>query len=372
MNLHLLPDEKIVNRTIEIFESVFPGKNKYLVFLNGKASKYVDNRHPNICLTQYGSNDFKKFVGETKQYDKIIIHYLSHYSIKFLNEIEHDNIYWIEWGYDLFNMLLEPRGYRIYYQDSVLDKFIYRNKIVEFVHKKLRFLFPSKAALAAIAKIKYFVPDSMYDEYPLLLKYYPQFKHLEYKEFFYYPIQQVVDNSIYNKRCYGANIIIGNSASLTGNHLEVLRILSKIDLGERLVKLPLSYGGSPDYVRFLTDQGTSLLGDRFYSLTSYLSLNEYNNFLLDASYYIYNNYRQEAVGNILVALFFGGKVFLSDNSPLLAFYKRLGLVIYAVSDLSKESLNTPMAEEDVLNNRKIIELHYSLNRLYNLVKHNFS
>ena len=41
------------------------------------------------------------------------------------------------------------------------------------------------------------------------------------------------------------------------------------------------------------------------------------NFLLSADVFIYGNWRQEAVGNILIALFIGGKVFLDEKNPLL-------------------------------------------------------
>ena len=240
-----------------------------------------------------------------------------------------------------------------------------------FAHKYLKFLFPDNNRKHAIKKVKYFVPDSMYDEYPLLLQYYPQYKHLEYREFFYYPINQVVDETIKGELCHGNNIIVGHSGSFTGNHIEVIDLLSQIELGNRQIKFPLSYGGSQNYRSYIVKYGKGKLKDKFTAVTDYMPLEEYNNFLLDASFYIYNNYRQEAVGNILVTLYFGGKVFLSDKSPLFSFYKRLGLVIYGVSELSKKSLSLPIDGESVINNRRIIEKHYSLDRLYQLVKQNF-
>lgn len=372
MRLHILPDEKIINRTIETFEHVFPNENKYVIISLKGFCRYVTQTNLNITVVKPNSPAFWKAIGNTEDYDSIIIHLMTAYAAKFINKIDHPSIYWIEWGVDLFDNMLEPRGFKMYYNESIMYSYVHKSIKGWLAHKYLKFLFPSRSVKRAIKKVHYFVPDSMYDEYPLLLKYYPQYDHLEYKEFFYYPIDQVLDANLRTEYCHGSNIIVGNSGSFTGNHFEVINILSKINLGDRKVKFPLCYGGSEQYRNDIIKEGEQKLGDKFKALTEYMPLQEYNQYLLDASYYIYNNYRQEAVGNILVALYFGGKVFLSDNSPLLKFYKRLGLIIYPVSSLSEYNLNHPLDDKSIQKNRKIIESHYSLDRLYSLVKQNFS
>ena len=371
MRLHILPDEKIINRTIETFEHVFPNDNKYIILSKTGKSRYVDVNAKNVYSLTIDSREFWDIVGNVTLYSSIVIHCLTPRAVRFLDKIKHDNIYWIEWGVDLYNILLEPRGFKLYSDDKEIEKYIYHSKWSRILHKFFSFLYPRKIYRRAIRKVRFFVPDSMYDEYPLLLSYYPQYSNLEYREFFYYPIDQVVNVSIREKRCHGSNIIVGHSYSYTGNHLEVMKLLSKLDLSNRLVKFPLSYGDSERYRDYLLGQGKKLLGGKFSPLTNYMSLDEYNNYLLDASYFIYNSYRQEAVGNILVALYIGGKVFLSDNSPLLKFYKSIGLIIFPVSSVSNESLSIPLQEEDIVHNRGIIEKHYSLERLYQLVEQNF-
>lgn len=372
MRLHLLPDEKIINRTIEIFEHVFPEGNKYVIFSRTDSCRYVSEGQKNVFVAKPDSIEFWGAIGNVKQYDSVIIHLMTSYAIDFINKIEHPSIYWIEWGVDLFDNMLEPRGFKMYFDEKIMFKYVYKSIKRRLAHKYCKFLFPSRATKNAIKKVKYFVPDSMYDEYPLLLKFYPQYNHLQYREFFYYPINQVVDSSIKDEFCHGRNIIVGNSGSFTGNHFEVIDILSKIDLGNRKVKFSLCYGGSEQYRADVVKMGQEMLGNKFEALTSYIPLDKYNQYLLDASFYIYNNYRQEAVGNILVALYFGGKVFLSDNSPLLTFYKKMGLVIFPVSALSDDILNHRLDKESVWKNRELIEKHYSLERLYSLVKQNFA
>lgn len=372
MRLHILPDEKIIDRTIETFEHVFPGDNKYYIISTTGVFNHVDLEKRNVFpITSVKNDEFWSQIGDVSSYSSIIIHYLNNSAVYFLNHIKHPNIYWIEWGYDLFNNLLEPRGFKLYTEGEGIERFVYNSKISLFLHRYCSFIYPRRSVKRAISKVRYFVPDSMYDEYPLFLSYYPQYKNLVYKEFFYYPIDQVVNEKIRGEKCKGNNIVVGNSCSFTGNHIEIIKRLSTLGLHDRKIKFPINYAGSDEYRKYVIEVGNSLLGDMFEPLTIFMTLDEYNNYLLDASYFIYNNYRQEAVGNILVALFIGGKVFLSDNSPLLRFYKNLGLIIYPVSDITQESLNKPMEITDIITNRSIIEKEYSLKRLYELVKQNF-
>jgi len=371
MRLHILPDEKIINRTIATFEHVFPRDNKYVIISISGNCRYVTENQINVYVTKPNSPEFWDSIGNVGDYNSIIIHLMTAYAADFINKIVHPSIFWIEWGVDLFDNMLEPRGFKMYYDESVMYPYVHKSLKSRIAHKYFKFLFPSRKVKRAIEKVRYFVPDSMYDEYPLLLEYYPQYKQLEYKEFFYYPIDQVIDSTIRKELCHGNNIIVGNSGSFTGNHFEVINILSKLNLKDRKVKFPLCYGGSNQYRNDIIKMGNNKLGDKFDALIDYLPLDKYNQYLLDASCYIYNNYRQEAVGNILVALYFGGKVFLSDNSPLFTFYKRLGFVIFSVSAISDDSLN-PLDKESIQNNRTLIEKHYSLERLYNLVKQNFA
>lgn len=372
MRLHILPDEKIINRTIDTFEHVFPNENKYIVISNSGIFNHVNVNQANVYpVVSVKGSDFWRIVGDVSTYSAIIIHYLTNNAVYFLNKIKHPNIYWIEWGYDLYNNLLEPRGFQLYSNPAEIESFVYSSKRSKYLHKYFSFLYPRRSVKQAISKIHYFVPDSMYDEYPLLLSYYPQFKHLVYKDFFYYPIDQVVSPSLRDERCCGKNIIVGNSCSFTGNHLEIIRLLSSLDLGDRKVKFPINYAGTPEYRNFIIENGKKSLGQQFEPLLYYMTLDDYNRYLLNSSYFIYNSYRQEAVGNILVALYIGGKVYLSDKSPLLNFYKSLGLIIYPVSSLSVQSLNETLKEEEIIHNKSIIEKHYSLNRLYQIVRENF-
>lgn len=375
MNLHVLPDEKIVCRTISVFEMVFPNDNKYIILLsNGSKSRYVDgNSNLQIGVLEYGTKGFWDYVGDTSCYDSIIIHYLSEESASFVSSIAHSNIYWIEWGGDLYNTFLFRRGFQLYRDEKFVARMKYPYVPFSLYSKISTYLREKKITkfYQAVYKVKYFLPDSMYDEYPLFLKYYKEFSHLIYKKFFYYPLDIILGEDLIDKRVNGFSIVIGNSCSFTNNHLYIYDILKKKKI-ENEVITPLSYSGNQRYREYLTRKGYEFFGDRFTPLINYVSLSEYNEILLRANSFIYGNLRQEAVGNILIAFFIGGKIFLDEQNPLYDFYKSIGLHFYNLSEISQENLNTSLDLCYVDMNRKILYDLYSSEVLLKTIRDSFS
>lgn len=374
MRLHIVPDEKVINRAIKAFDSVFPDENIFIVILRGGnvRPQYVKELK-NVYFSAYGNAAFWNIVGDINKYTAIIVHFFTSESVKFVMSINHPDIYWIAWGADLYNGLLESRGFQLYADKKILWR-ISPKKIPYLLYTLLYKILLHKRVYnmcKAVQKIHYFVPDSMYDEYPLLLSYYPEFAHLEYKDFFYYPIDEILGPTLYLSKTKGNNIIVGNSSSPSGNHILVFQRLKDLDiLHDRKVLVPLSYGNMR-YADYITKNGKLYLGDKFVAVRHFMPLEEYNRFLLSANIFIYGNWRQEAVGNILIALFIGGKVFLEEKNPLFNFYKSQGLAIFCMSELTEKQCLFPLSEEDVATNRRILEKLYSKKRLYRLIKENF-
>lgn len=373
MRLHIVPDEKVINRSVDAFNEVFPGENIFIVLLKGKRTflQYVQTKD-NVLYLKYNTNIFWKTIGDLKRYDSVIIHFFSAESIDFVNSINHPKIYWIEWGADLYSGLLEYKGYQLYSDYKILWRI--SNKKIPFniynLLYKIQLRKNTHKLLRAVKKIRYFVPDSMYDEYPLLLSYYPELSHLEYKDFFYYPIDEVLGTELYDSVTNGTNIIVGNSASPTGNHLSVFDKLRNLNLGEKKILVPLSYGNIK-YSNYISRIGDEYFGSKIETIRDFMPLEDYNKFLLSASVFIYGNWRQEAVGNILIALFIGGKVFLDEKNPLLKFYRDRGLIIFSLEELNENILNEQLSLSDIEKNRGILKELYSKERLHQLIKLNF-
>ena len=232
MILHLSLDEKVIDRCIESFEQVFPGQNRYIVLVKTEnGPRYVKSDKP--IFTEYGTQDFWEAVGAISQYDSIILHTMN---LNFVNTI-----------------LYVSRGYKLFYEEDTDWRFSHIRvpKIIYRCIKNIYSKYYINQVIPAVKRIRYFVPDSMPDEYSLLLSYYPELKHLQYRNFFYYPIDEVVQANMMHCQELGKNIIVGNSSSVSGNHKEAFEFLSKINIGDSKVIVPLSYGNMKyaDYVK---------------------------------------------------------------------------------------------------------------------------
>ena len=58
MRLHLLPDEKIINRCIASFEEAFPGENKYIVVPAKVQNNGYVTAQNNVFFCKSDSKDF--------------------------------------------------------------------------------------------------------------------------------------------------------------------------------------------------------------------------------------------------------------------------------------------------------------------------
>lgn len=411
MILHFVNDEKVINRTVEMFESVYPGQNIFVVSNRmHHPFKYVTGRPHVFSRSEFFKNDCFKDVffrrGSAASadsaggaddviatQDKIIIHLLNKRKISLLRCMDLKRlkacgvkIYWIIWGLDLYNNLLEPAGFKIYDIDSLsiagvrpsvgnffafvgrLNRKFSANMIVQFVQKY----------------VDYVVTDTTENDYDYLLKYYPSLAGKPRKDFFYYPVDVVLgedllkqllrsDNEEKNdggvcSSSGAGNIIIGNSGSASNNHLYAMSKIASLNLGARKVYVPLSYSCIKRYKRCVLEGGHKLLGDRFCPLLDFMPLEEYNKLQLSISVAIYGNWRQEAAGNILVFLFIGSKVFLSKRNPVYEWALAHGLKVFELEGITQEQLDAPLTASEKISNREIVKNSFTKERLLQLIK----
>ena len=139
-------------------------------------------------------------------------------------------------------------------------------------------------------------------------------------------------------------IILGNSATITNNHIEALKKLAHIKDNIQ-VYCPLSYGDSK-YAQKVIYAGKKLLGDSFIPLLDYMNKDDYWQLLYNCDIGVFNLDRQQALGNINTLLQFQKKVFLRKDSPLYNYYHRLGIETYDLSVIDDMSIEK-LKEKDV-------------------------
>ena len=76
------------------------------------------------------------------------------------------------------------------------------------------------------------------------------------------------------------------------------------------------------------------------------------------------------MGNIIVMLFLGHRIYLSKNNSILNFFKKNNLIVFSFEDDFKIYGTQPLEYEEIKRNRNIIKnlfskgsLFYSLNKI---------
>lgn len=360
MLLHLFDDEKVVNRTIELFEKAFPDNNIFICFLHSNFSKYV-SPHKNLYFFKEGDWIDKNSLTKI---DKVLIHYLSYQKIDFINYYLRPDIacYWLMWGGDLYNTHLVYEGFPIYYEPWYLGpKFL----VYKFL-SKFKIRIPSRKKMLSFIRdrITYFISDS---DFEVAHKYISQYINgKQVKGFSYYSIDTIL-GPLKNERIQSDNIMIGNSASFTNNHTYAFKYLSNLDLKKKKVIMPLSYGGSEKYKQHVIKKGKEKFGGSCCPLLEFIPLDDYNQLMLSTGICVFANWRQEAFGNIVMGLYLGAKVFMSNRSPLFDYLKRKDLIIYELETIQQSDIDLQLSDSERINNRRIIEGMFSEETILNNV-----
>lgn len=128
-------------------------------------------------------------------------------------------------------------------------------------------------------------------------------------------------------------ICLGNSATKTNNHIEAMEFLSKYKNENIRIICPLSYGDK-DYASEVIACGKKIFGDKFEPLTDYMSKEEYFKILSDCKIGIFNNDRQQGMGNINALLAMGAKVYMKTNTSMWKMYtNERGYALYDIENI---------------------------------------
>lgn len=367
--LHFFTDGKVVNEAIESFETVFPKENMFVVLSkDGKSS--IVKPHDNTLFISFKSPKLKDIIKDSKEFSEVIFHSMDYEFSLIIQHMEHPNINWVVWGGDMYESLLYRKGYQLYIDEENLFK-VRSGKLPVVLYKALigvRDYYYYKSQVRANKKIKSvcaFRPD-----YDLLVKYYPEFRRCQNKEFFYYPIEKMLDERTKNSFVSGDNIWVNPAAGYNGNHIDIIKRLSQFKHLRKVI-VPLSYGITY-WAKYVEKEGKKILGDNFEPLMTFLPKEDYYNKYLSSNSFVFGHLRQCAVGNIIIALYLGAKVFLFKANPLYDYYKSMGVVIFSIDDeLTEENAYTPLSYENRRRNRQIMVDHYSVQRQLAVLKELF-
>ena len=362
-------DEKVIDSFISMMESIYPDSSVYLVILSSDEPRLVKSRKDVVFLRK-NTKELKQYLNNVSDFNHICLHSIG--GEKYYSYIKHPSISWVIWGADLYESYLTFKGYKLY--DSLNEHYKVRaGRMPVILYKCLTYLRDYRhyhSERNIINKLRYIITDNGCD-YGVFKDYCPRSGITYLGTINYYPIENLIGKDNLDKWCNGRAVWVGNSPAPNGNHIGVFQRLVNLP-PDTPVYTPISYGDKR-MIRYIDIKGRKILGDRFHPLKDFMPSNEYYSIFLNANSFIFGHYRQCAVGNILMALYFGGRVFLSNHNPLLAMYRKSGFVIFSIEDdLNESLLSIPLSQEKRELNRKLVwgiaSKDSSLNQIRNAYK----
>lgn len=352
MILHLFDDEKVVNRAVDLFEEAFPGQNIFIVRIFNKP-KYVqvDSR-----IIFFRDDDVIN-VNDYLNIDNITIHSLQQWKIDFIKSltIKPAKVWWCIWGADMYNSILVHLGYRMYYEPQFVSGSLKSNLLSVF--SKIGIYPPSIKKQLDFIRNNVTNLKTSKEEYEIQKNFLGSYLRANYCENptnLYYSIDDILSKTLINASVNGNKILVGNSASFSNNHLYVFKKLKNLNIRNKQIVSPLSYGGNEEYRSHVIRCANLYFNTKFVPLIDFMPLDEYNKILIQSEICIYGNWRQEAMGNILISLYLGAKVFLSKKSPLIERFRRMGLSVFCLEEMTQMELDTPLSTIEKEKNRDIL------------------
>jgi len=364
--IHIASDEKFIDAAIYIFEKAFPGSNHFIIPKSRFNRKLIYvKEHDNIEIVpnnRFLLNDLLKRIPE---YKCVILHSLNEFnSTLFISSGEQDKFVGIFWGAELYTNEVFPDKKLLgkltssinLPQKRTVSKRI--KAIVSTLLSQNQTLVEGSIKKAA-SRLSYFaVPYE--EEFSFFQNNKIISEHSRFVPFTYYPLEFILKGNE-NIHVNGNDILIGNSANYTNNHLEVFYNIHKIGIGNRKVILPLSYGDS-QYGDYIHSIGVSVFGSDLITLRHFMPLVQYTLTLQRCGIVIMNHFRQQAIGNIVMMIWMGAKVYLNESNTFYHYLKRIGVIVFSIdSDLNSENINvfTNLEESEAMENRRKITAAFS-------------
>ena len=354
MILHLITDDKFADYAINQFSLIDPS-SLFVIVKYSEDEKIQNIQHiDKIIQVTFQSEKYDDLIKGLENYCAIVVHGLFYpWQEKIILSLSANvKIAWVCWGGE------------IYGRKQLLPHFLSKKTKQIYWQKQFKRLLKSKtllgndyfADISTFQKINYCLSD-MQEEF----QYVKEFTHsnMQYFWYNYYSIGETLGDLQYEK-IKGNNILIGNSCTLENNHLDAFKFLNELNIQNRKIIVPLSYGS--DWLqKIVLKKGRKLFGKLFTPLLAFMDRDEYNQLIGTCSIMIMPHLRPQAQGNIITGLWLGAKIYLSKNSLTYAYFKRIGTIVFSIEDDlkpgNKEAL-TALSDDMIEYNRTIMLREY--------------
>lgn len=373
--LHFIPDDKFVDMIIDELNGFANVSNRYCMYNRKSVDEIRWHKHIEcVEFTPYGSPALENVLAECRAgaYDGVVFHSLPNEFPYFVSNCGSVKKAFVPWGHDIYGMMrfkdYLPETERFLRSLGGLKKRIGRpiRKIQHWL-STIPCIPLNRNVRTVIEKIDYIAPV-LVEDVELFRKAYPRSRIPQVIEFQYGYYN--VERNVGIARAAGP-ILVNNSATATGNHIEVFKRLDKIGVQSDMI-VPLNYGDSPAYLDFVKNNGVSILGGRFRPILDFMPKDEYFKYISQCTHMVMGHNRQQALGNIIWGLSAGLKLFFWKRSPVYRQYKQMGFDIYSIEEATGADFETCLLPEMQRRNSELVIENFGqdamLGKLVNLVK----
>lgn len=346
--IHIASDYPQVKNIFPFIES--DDNYHYLFYLSDK--ERVENRNNfSIYYVTEAYFQTEKFKQIYRESSLVIIHDLTKRKIRFLNKLNKRQTWiWIMWGNDYYTLF--PQLYKNKLKKYTLLACLFTLKITPIKNT-------IKGNIQSFGKTKVQCEDqnlaARFDFYANnFLGYADLFKAIKVAKDRRLPSIYYSFDKSKSLNPEGRNILLGNSASVTQNHIDFLIQNRKTLLKQsNKVICPISYG-SKRYAKTVELIGKMLLPNRIEFIKDYIDYEMFIENLRSCSYAVFNNQRAQAMGTVLLCFKMGMKVFLPKDSAMYSYFKSIGLEFFPISNFTPE-IQDPLNEALILKNQSIVD-----------------
>ncbi|GLR65070.1 TDP-N-acetylfucosamine:lipid II N-acetylfucosaminyltransferase [Marinospirillum insulare] len=361
--LHIVLDEKFPDSAHDLFEATSPNTSDYILLGKKHPIKHLKKIQPKRINYTKILNPL--FISSLKKYQAVFMHGMTKLNLEIIARSSNKvNFVWIGMGFDYYDLIYNDDN-KLYEKGTLnlkkeLDrqtekkqkntkiKFKIKNKIHQILYRK------HKNKKKILNKINYFSPV-LESEYNLIKEKYSDFKP-KYVFWNYGNLGKAITTYKESETNKETSILLGNSATATNNHKEVIELLSKTNLDKiDKVIMPLNYG-SKIYAEKIKEFGVKKIGEKIKTIEDFIPPNDYMKLLETCKTVIMNHKRQQAGFNISATLYFGSRVILNEKNPFYKYYKNEGVILNNIKELLDDPslLHKELSVEEKLKNKTII------------------
>jgi len=346
---HFMPESPFLSFTAGVFEEAAPGANTFVLH-----SVYTDlARHSlpsslpvyTVVPDEAGYALAADVLGDC---DIAVFHSMGGFAAQVLLSLPAGvQKVWSGWGGDYYGRSVWPTSGLL---GPLTARWERRRMTLPGRIVRMRRNLIGSRPLAPAARAADFFSAPIPDDFAVFRRRFPGFRG-RYAQLNYASLE---DSFTTARDVTGDDILVGNSSAPPGNHLEVFDALARAGTDGRRVIAPLSYG-DPSYADVVAERGESLFGSDFVALREFMPLNEYQEIIAGCGVVVMGHRRQQAIGNVAIALYSGARVILDDRSPLTSFLRREGAVVDTLGGLMRDGLPAaPLAADQRAANRAML------------------